>query len=87
MIGLAAVPTCSLMPSITSAFDMGIFAHRVVAKRARLGRGGATHDAADETVVTEEMDEALDERVKSLIIDSGLERDDKELLIEGRRLW
>jgi len=32
------------------------------------------------------MDEARDERVTSLTIDSGLERDDSELLTEGRRL-
>jgi len=28
-----------------------------------LARGGATHEAADETVVTDEIEEALDERV------------------------
>jgi len=83
-IGLAAVPSCSLMPCMASAAGIGIFAHRVVARRARLCRGGATHDAVDETVVTDEMDDARDERVTSLIIESGLER--SELLIDGRRL-
>lgn len=58
---------------------------RVVAKRAKLARGGATHEAVDDTVVTDEMDEAREERVWSLIIDSGLERDESVLLAEGLR--
>lgn len=72
------------MPCMASAAGSGIFAHRVVAMRAKLGRGGATHDVIDEAVVTDEIEDARDERVTSLIMDSGLER--SELLIDGRRL-
>jgi len=71
---------------MTSALDSGMRAFRVVARRAKLALGGATHEAAEEAVVTDEMEEARDEREWSLIIDSGLERDDRVLLTEGRRV-
>jgi hypothetical protein len=72
---------------MTSALDSGIRAFRVVARRAKLALGGATHEEAEETVVTDEMEEARDEREWSLIMDSGLERDERVLLTEGRRIW
>jgi hypothetical protein len=58
----------------------------VVAIRAKLARGGATHEEAEDAVVTDEIEEAREERERSLIIDSGLERDDKVLLTDWRRV-
>ena len=37
--------------------------------------------------MTDEIEEAREDRERSLIMDSGLERDDKVLLIDGRRVW
>jgi hypothetical protein len=47
---------------MTSAQDRGIRAFRVVAKRAKLARGGATHEATVDTVETDEIDEAREDR-------------------------
>ncbi len=71
---------------MTSALDKGIRAFRVVANRAKLARGGATHEAAEDTVVTDEMEEAREDRETSLIMDSGLEREERVLLTDWRRL-
>jgi hypothetical protein len=88
MIGWALLPLFSLSSSsMTSALDRGIRAFRVVAKRAKLARGGATHEAAEDTVVTDEMEEAREDRETSLIMDSGLEREERVLLTDWRRLW
>ena len=87
-IGWAELFLLSLSSSsMTSALESGIRAFRVVARRAKLALGGATHEEAEETVVTDEMEEARDEREWSLIMDSGLERDERVLLTEGRRIW
>lgn len=86
MMGWDWLPLLSLSSSsMTSALDNGMRAFRVVAMRAKLARGGATHEAAEDTVVTDEMDEARDERDRSLIIDSGLEREERALLTDGLR--
>lgn len=85
-MGLAEAPSGNGSFSIVSVVGKGTRAFRVVAKRAKLARGGATHDAAEDTVVTEEMEDAREERELSLTIDSGLERDESELLIDGLRV-
>ena len=59
----------------------GSLAFRQVACRAKQARFGA-NDEVDETVETDEIDDALEDRERSVIIDSGLERDDA---IDGRR--
>ena len=56
---------------------------RHVACRAKQARGGAS-DEVVETVLTEEMEEAREERVRSEIMDSGLEREET-VLMDGRR--
>ena len=58
----------------------------MVAKRAKLALGGATHEAADDTVVTDEIEEAREDLELSLIMDSGLEREERVLLTDWRRL-
>ena len=47
---------------MTSALDSGIRAFRVVARRAKLARGGATHEEAEDTVVTDEIEDAREDR-------------------------
>ena len=80
-IGLFAVPSFS---SATVAGGMGNLAFRQVACRARQARLGA-NDEVDETVEIEEIDEAREDRDRSDIIDSGLERAEVALAIDGRR--
>jgi hypothetical protein len=58
-------------------------AFRHVAWRAKQARCGANEEVV-ETVLTEEIDEARDDRVRSETMDSGLEPDET-VLIEGRR--
>lgn len=90
--GLAAISTssslmmigCTALPSFSSVQDgIGSLAFRQVACFAKQGaRLGATE--VDEIVLMEEMEEARDERERSEIMLSGLDRDDA-LAIEGRR--
>ena len=81
MIGLVAVPSFS---SATVVGGIGNLAFRQVACRAKQARFGA-NDEVDETVEIEEIDEAREDRDRSEIIDSGLEREDATLAIDGRR--
>lgn len=54
------------------------------AKQARLAGGAKYKEPFVETVDTEEMEEARDDRDRSDIIDSGLDPDDA-VLTDGRR--
>jgi hypothetical protein len=81
MMGFLNDPSFS---STTVATGIGSLALRQVACRAKQARGGAT-DEVVETVDTEEIEDARDERERSEIMDSGLEKTDAELAIEGRR--
>jgi hypothetical protein len=78
-IGLFAVPSFS---SITVA-GSGNPALRHVACRAKQARFGASEEVED-TVEMEEIDEARDDRDRSDIIDSGLERVEAALATDGR---
>lgn len=78
-IGLLAVPSFS---SITVA-GRGNPAFRHVACRAKQARFGAS-DEVEDTVETEHIDEAREDRDRSDIIDSGLERVEAALAIDGR---
>ena len=80
-MGFSAVPSFS---SVKVAGGMGSLAFRQVACRAKQARFGAI-DVVDETVEIEEIDEAREDRDRSDIIDSGLERVDAVLDIDGRR--
>ena len=80
-IGFIDVPSFS---SATVAGGMGNLALRQVACRAKQARLGAT-DEVEDTVDIEEMDDARDDRDRSDIIDSGLEREDARLATDGRR--
>ena len=81
MMGFIAVPSFS---SATGAGGIGILALRQVACRAKQARFSAI-DEVDETVEIEEIEDARDDRDRSEIIDSGLERFDAALAIDGRR--
>lgn len=83
MIGLPAVPSTIPLLSFQEAGG-GSLTFRQVACRAKQGRYGAK-DAFVETVEMDEIEEALDERDRSEIMDSGLEREDAELVMDGRR--
>jgi len=78
-IGLFAVPSFS---SFTVA-GSGNPAFLHVACRAKQARFGASEDVED-TVEMEEIDEAREDRDRSDIIDSGLERVEATLAMEGR---
>ena len=80
-MGLVADPSFS---SVTVAGGKGSLAFRQVACRARQVRFGAT-DEVDEIVEIEEIDEAREDRDRSEIIDSGLERVEAALVMDGRR--
>ena len=80
-IGFVTLPSFS---SGTVAGGTGIPALRHVACRAKQARFGA-RDEVEETVETEEMEDALEDRERSEIIDSGLERVEATLAIDGRR--
>ena len=81
-IGLSALPSFS---STTVAGGSGNLAFRHVACLAKHGaRLGATAEDADDIVLMDEMDDAREERDRSEIMDSGLERDDT-LARDGRR--
>jgi hypothetical protein len=79
-MGLASDPSCS---SFTAA-GRGSLTFRQVACRAKQARGFGASDEVVETVEMDEIEDALDERERSEIIDSGLEPDDA-VLIDGRR--
>ena len=78
-IGFVAVPSFSS----TTVAGSGSPAFRQVACRAKQARCGAI-DETEAAVEIEEMDEARDDRDLSEIIDSGLERVDAALAIDGR---
>lgn len=82
VIGRAADPSTS---SLSSDIGNGSLTLRVVAMRAKLVRLGAGQATVDDIVVTDEMEDALEERVASVIIDSGLDRADARLMTDGRR--
>jgi hypothetical protein len=81
MMGFVALPSLSSFKTAGNADSLP--ALRQVACRAKQARPGA-NDAVVETVQTEEMEEAREERIRSEIIDSGLERDDA-VSADGRR--
>lgn len=94
MSGLETISVSSVMtmgfvtvPSLSSAKvagGIGSPALRQVACRARQARCGAD-DEVEETVDMEEIDDAREDRDRSEIIDSGLEREDATLAPEGLR--
>jgi hypothetical protein len=79
MIGLRTDPSFS-----SNTGGIGSPAFRHVACRAKQARGGAT-DEDVETVDTDEIEEAREDLDRSDTIDSGLERVDVVLAIDGRR--
>lgn len=80
-IGFDAVPSFS---SATGSGGIVNLMLRQVACRARQARCSAV-DEVEEAVDMEDMDEAREDRDRSDIIDSGLDRDDATLAIEGLR--
>jgi len=79
-IGFAKDPSFS---SGTAVGRGGSLALRHVACRAKQARVGA-NDEVVETVLTEDIEDAREERVRSEIMDSGLERGEA-VLMDGRR--
>lgn len=53
--------------------------------RAKLVRFSAGQACIDDIVVTDEIEDAREERVASVIIDSGLDRAEAKLTIDGLR--
>ena len=80
-MGFVAVPSIS---SFTSAAGNGSTAFRQVASRARPARFSAKDEVVD-TVEIDEIEDARDDRDRSEIMDSGLEREDAALATDGRR--
>lgn len=81
-MGFVAVPSLS---SATVAGGIGSPALRQVACRAKQEARCGADDEVEETVDMEEIDDAREDRDRSDIIDSGLEREDATLAPEGLR--